>query len=135
MLKLADLIRQGVVTHPGHTHLGGVAMVYRHDHSRPMDLPVGTGPSHKIKKKKKKKKSAPSTPPSAPSTQPKKSGPRAVVGAIARGLNDPSSRAPHGQAKSKLHLDHVDFPELLGVDLRKRFETPAGREPPAGEGY
>ena len=23
MLRLADLIRQGVVTHPGHTHLGG----------------------------------------------------------------------------------------------------------------
>ena len=118
MLRLADLIRQGVVTHPGHAHLGGVAMVYRHHHSLPRAQPVKMEGSLK-KKIKKKKKSTP---------RPPRSGPSAVIQAIARGFNDPFSRAPHGQAKSKLHLDHPATPELLGKDLQKMFETPAGRE-------
>ena len=103
MLRLSDLIRQGVVSHPGHAMLGGSILARRK--MRPFGM---SSQRLKIKKKKKKKDL------------------KKLADIISIALDDKDARRPHGSQKTELRLHDIDFPEFKGKDVRKVLGSPEG---------
>ena len=104
MLRLQDLIDQGVLTHSN--YMGGVITQRRRI---PRRKPVSPGRKHK--KKKSKKGLA-----------------KKIAEIIDKGISDPFSRKPHGFQKPRVQVEDPFYAQLVGKDIQDELGSPTGRK-------